>query len=89
MKIEDLRNHNVYEVLLHMKISEILSVYIHCMIHTFSRSKSVNITVTNIVNCQTDTLLKILRNVFIEVSLIFRIFNQNKIYNINNYEKDL
>lgn len=49
-----------FEVLLQRNISEAVSGY---SIHTFSRTKGVNVAIINIVNCQSDTLLKTLRNI--------------------------
>lgn len=77
---------NGFEVLLCKKISEAVSVN---SIHTFSRSKVVNVTIVNLVNCQSETLCKTLRSIRIELSMILRILNQNEMYVIDNNMKNL
>lgn len=77
---------NGFEVLLCKKISEAVSVN---SIHTFSRSKVVNVTIVNLVNWQSETLCKTLRSIRIELSMILRILNQNEMYVIDNNMKNL
>lgn len=40
----------------------------------FSRQKRITIPIINLVNCQSDTSFKILRNVFIGTFVILKIF---------------
>ena len=53
-------------------------------IHTFSRSKGVNVPIFNLVNCQSDTLFKILCNSLIGVFVVFRVLNPVEIYIFKN-----
>lgn len=72
-----IRTSTVFEVLFHRTISVAVSVY---SIYTFSTSKGVNVAIINLGISQSDTLLKMLRNVLIGVFLMFRIFNENEIH---------
>ena len=69
------------EVLLHRKSRGSVSVY---GIHTFNKSKGLNVAIFNLVNCQSDTLFKILYNSLIGVFVVFRVLNPVEIYIFKN-----